>query len=147
VQAFIQRILLSSLSTGVTTRRIVTSRNNLNSDQIEIFCSHRSTHIFEFLGGLEFLGVAWDWVYFARRPLFYLLNHPLMMNNDECAANRRAWRNHVTVALRKTQIPDYLTKIRTRAAAVEIQLLTASALARPICKFGKKLNLSPWLTK
>jgi hypothetical protein len=35
---------------------------------------------------LKFLGVGWDWVHLARRPLTDLLYQPRMIDDDECGA-------------------------------------------------------------
>jgi hypothetical protein len=97
----------------------------------------------------SFLGVGWDWVRLARRPLTGLLYHPRMMD-VECGAvggmrigrgNRSTWRKPAPVPPSPTQIPYDMTWARTRAAAVGSRRLTAWATVRSAerCLLGNRL--------
>jgi hypothetical protein len=73
------------------------------------------------------------------RPLFGLLYEP-QMKDDDCEAmdevrigrkNRSTRRKPAPVPLGSSQIPHYLIRARTRAAAVGSLCLTAWAMVRP----------------
>jgi hypothetical protein len=86
--------------------------------------------------------MGWVWVHLVLRPLFGLLYQPRMID-DECGlvdgmrigrGNISAWRKFAPVPLCPLQIPQNLTRARTRAAAMGSRRLTAWAMARPRCQ-------------
>jgi hypothetical protein len=83
----------------------------------------------------------WDWVHLVLRPLFHLLYHPQMIDDDDCGAiggmkidrgNRSTRRKPVPVPLCLPQIPHDLTLARILGAAVGSRRLTAWAMAWPL---------------
>jgi hypothetical protein len=74
-----------------------------------------------------------------------LLYQPKMIDDGDCGAvggmkidrgNRSTWRKPLPVRICPPQIPHYLTRARTRAAAVGSQRLTAWATVRKFCVPG-----------
>jgi hypothetical protein len=83
----------------------------------------------------------WDWVHLVLQPRSDLLYQPRMIDVVECGAvggmrigreNRITRRKTAPVPLDPPQIPHDLTWVRTRAAAVGNQRLTAWAIARSL---------------
>jgi hypothetical protein len=86
--------------------------------------------------------VSWlneTWFHLVRRPLFGLLYHPRMID-DECGAHSWMWigrenrstrRKPAPVPLCPPQIPYDMTWFRTRSVAVASRRLTAWDMARP----------------
>jgi hypothetical protein len=101
-----------------------------------------------------FLGVGWDWVHLAHRPLTGLLYQPGMIGDDECVAvggmkigrgNRSTRRKFAPMPLCTPQIPHDLKWPQTRAFGVGSRRLTAWARARSLNKVNKYLLLLVFL--
>jgi hypothetical protein len=102
-----------------------------------------------------FLGVGWDWVHLARRPLIGLLYEHQMIDY-ECGAlggmrigrgNRSTRRKPAPVPLFPPQILHDLAWARTRAAAVGSRRLTAWAMARPREEWLQQSGLARFLLR
>jgi hypothetical protein len=105
---------------------------------ISINCLFNMYNYYYFIFLLFLVGL--DWVRLVLQPLFGLQYQPRMINDGDCGAiggikidrgNRSTRRKPTPVPLCPPQIPQDLTRPRTRAAAVESQRLTAWAMTRP----------------
>jgi hypothetical protein len=114
-----------------------------------IWWLYSSVNAFLYITLVSFLGVGWDWVHLARRPLIGLLYQPRMIDDDKCGAvgmrigreNRSTRRKRAPMPLCPPQIPHDLTWTRTRAATVGSRRPTAWAMARPKLLYLTKRRL------
>jgi hypothetical protein len=129
-----QKISPIQLSAAATAFKTVCSSSTLRPSQsfLQISGLLRRRHLILLRFFFKLCGMGWDWGHSARRPPTGLLYQPRMIDEYVAFGGMRTGRGHrstrskpASVPIYPLQIPNHLTRDRTRAAAVGFSRLVA----------------------